>query len=113
MPDPTNPHRLEGLPPLGQPALGAQPVSVVERSPTGIALLGQNVTRIAATIGALAFLAGTVLAMFLPQPWAVTGASVCGAIVLLTTQITGISPGIRTQTGAAPVVEKPRVGPEA
>ena len=112
MPDPTNPHRLEGLPSLGSPAYGIQPVAVVERSPTGVALLGQNLIRIASVVGGLAVLVGGIFALFLPQPWAATGAAICASVALVATKIEAMGPGIRTQAGAQPVVEQqPRVGP--
>jgi hypothetical protein len=98
---------------IGEAMLGTEAVEVVVKSPTGLALIGQNLTRIAAVVGALAFTVGGIFAFFLPQPWAVTACAVCTSIVLLTTQITGISPGVRTQAGAAPVVANPKVGPPA
>ena len=54
MPDLSNPHRLEGLPTLGSPAIGLAPVAVVERSPTGLAVLPQVAVKIATVLVGLA-----------------------------------------------------------
>ena len=100
---------------IGEPQLGLNTVAVVERSPTGIALLGQNVVRIATVVVGLAAVGLGIFPLFLPQPWAVTGAAVCAAIVGLGATLGIASPGVRSQPGAAPVVEAirvTRVGPE-
>jgi len=114
-----NPNRLAGSPALGEPALGLSPVAVVERSPTGVALLGQTLVRIASIVGGLAVLAGGVFALFLPQPWAVTGVAICGSVALIATKIEAMGPGLRREVGTQPVTlaqppaapSAPRVGP--
>ncbi len=121
MPDINNPHRLAGSPALGEPALGTANISVVERSPTGIALLGQNVVRVATVIVGLAAVGLGIFPMFLPQPWAVTGAAICAAIVGLGATMGIASPGVRAGQGTQPVTvaqrptdpapSAPRVGP--
>ncbi len=95
-----------------EPKMGLQPVENANVSPTGVALLGQNIVRVASVIGGLAVLVGGIFALFLPQPWAVTGAAICASVVLLATKIEAMGPGIRK---AAPEskVETPRIGPPA
>ena len=121
MPDPTNPHRLDGSPVLGQPALGGGPIAVVERSPTGIALLPQIVVKVATVIVGLAAIGAGIFPLFLPAPWAATGGAVCLAIVGLGATLGLASPGVRSQPGTQPVTlaapaappspSAPRVGP--
>lgn len=113
MPDPTNPNRLEGLPSLGQPALGVQPVAVVERSPTGLAILPPMMIKVATIIVGLAAVGIPVCTAMLPAPWAATGLGICSSIVGLGTVIGIASPGVRTQAGAQAVTttDAPRIGP--
>lgn len=114
-----NPNRLAGSPALGEPALGLAPVAVVERSPTGLALLPQVIVKIAAVLVALATVGLAVFGMMLPAPWAVTGVAVCTAIVGLGATLGIVSPGARAAPGTQPVTiaqpsavpSAPRVGP--
>ena len=116
-----NPHRLAGSPVLGEPALGLSPVAVVERSPTGLALIGPALVKIGTVLAALAAVGSVVFAAMLPAPWAVTGLAVCASVTAAMTALGVASPGVRTQAGtqvvtlaqpaAAPFA--PRVGPPA
>ncbi len=116
-----NPHRLAGSPALGEPALGLSPVAVVERSPTGLALLPQMVVRVATVIVGLAAVGAGVFPLFLPAPWAATGGAVCLAIVGLGATLGLASPGVRSSPGTQPVTlaapaappsaPTPRIGP--
>ncbi len=116
-----NPNRLAGSPVLGEPALGLSPVAVVERSPTGLALLPQVAVRIATVVVGLAAVGVTVFTVLLPAPWAATGLAVCSSIVALGTAVGLASPGVRSAPGtqpvtlaapaAAPSSPTPRVGP--
>ena len=101
-PDPT---RL-----IGEPMMGMGPVAIT-RSPTGIALLGQKVVRIASAAQALSGALGGIFATFLPAPWAVTACAICGGVFAVATVITGAGPGVRTDVGPAPIVQAPRIGP--
>ena len=94
-----------------EPKLGLAPVAIVERSPTGLALLPQVAVKVAAVIVALATVGLAVFGMLLPAPWAATGLAICTAIVGLGATLGIVSPGARSAPGAAPVVESPRVGP--
>ncbi len=84
--------------------MGLTPVAVVERSPTGLAVLPQVLVKILTVVVGLAALGVGVFSMFLPAPWAVTALAVCSAIVGLGAAFGIASPGIRNQAGAAPVV---------
>jgi len=114
MPDPTNPNRLEGSPALGEPALGVQPVAVVERSPTGLALVPQYVTRIALVLVAVAGVVVTLPSMGVALPPVVL--TIAGAVLAIGTALGIASPGVRSKPGTVEgqVVSKteaPRVGP--
>ncbi len=80
-----------------EPKLGLAPVEVIARSPTGIAMIGQTLTRLAVGVQALAAAVGGVFALFLPAPWAVTGAAVCAGVYAVCGVITGASPGVRRE----------------
>lgn len=101
-----------------EPKMGLAPVAVVEHSPTGLALVGQTLTRWAVGIGAFATLVAVTcgtLATAVPvtAPWAVPAAAIAGAVVLVCNQVTGASPGLRKEAGPQPVMEPPppRIGP--
>lgn len=111
MPDLSNPHRLEGLPTLGSPAIGLAPVAIVERSPTGLAVLPQVAVKIATVLVGLAAIGIPVFTTMLPAPWAATGLAICSSIIGIGTVLGIASPGVRKEAGAQPVVEQPRVGP--
>lgn len=108
-----NPNRLPGSPPLGEPVLGIKPVAVVERSPTGIALLPQVVVKVATIVCGLAAVGVAVFTTLLPAPWAVTGLAICSSIVGLGTVLGIASPGVRSGAGAqaAPVQHVPAEAP--
>ena len=115
MPDINNPRRLSGSPALGSPALGLETVPVVERSPTGFSAIPQILVRAGAVLAALSAVGSVVFAALLPAPFAVTGLAVCASITAALTALGIASPGVRSQPGAAPVVEAirvTRVGPE-
>lgn len=117
MPDPTNPNRLEGLPSLGQPALGVQPVAVVERSPTGLAVLPQVAVKVMTVLVGLAAIGIPIFTTMLPAPWAVTGLAICSSVVGIGTVFGIASPGVRTGAGVVEgqvisKTEAPRVGPQ-
>ncbi len=118
MTDP-NPNRLAGSPALGEPALGLQPVAVVERSPTGLALLPQMVVKVAVVVVGLAAIGIPIFSAMLPAPWAVSGLAICSSIVGLGTVLGIASPGARSLPGTQPVTlaqpaaapSAPRIGP--
>lgn len=99
---------------IGEPMLGLTPVAVVERSPTGLALIGPILTRAGLVIAALAAVGQVAFGAMLPAPWAVTGLAICSAVTAACVALGIASPGIRAPgtNGAAPVVESPRVGPQ-
>lgn len=80
-------------------------VEAIPRSPTGLAILPQVLIKVATVVVGLATVAGGIFAIFLPAPWAVTGAAICGSIIGLGATLGISSQGIR----AAPVV--PAVSP--
>ncbi len=90
-----NPNRLPGSPPLGEPVLGATPVAVVERSPTGLALVPQVVLKVLTVVVGIAAIGVTVFTTMLPAPWAVTGLAICSPIVAIGTVFGIASQGIR------------------
>lgn len=92
------------------PKLGEAPVAVVVRSPTGIAMIGPVLVKVGTVLAALAAVGSVVFAALLPAPFAVTGLAVCASITAAMTALGVASPGVRSQPGAAPVVEAPRVG---
>ncbi len=119
MPDPINPNRLAGSPALGEPALGLQPVAVVERSPTGAALIPQVLLKFATV---LVLVAGVVLSlptMGIGLPPIVL--TISGLIVALGTSLGIASQGVRMAPGTQPVTlaspsapptpSAPRMGP--
>lgn len=118
-----NPNRLQGSPALGEPALGLSPVAVVERSPTGLALVGPVLVKIGTVLAALSAVGTVVFAALLPAPFAVTGLAVCASVTAALTALGIASPGVRTQAGTQPVTlaaasappspSAPRVGPPA
>ena len=119
MTDP-NPNRIAGSPAFGEPALGLSPVSVVERSPTGLAMLPQVLIKVATVLVALAVVGLTVFALFLPAPWAATAVAICTGVIGVGSVLGIASPGLRTQAGTQPVTlaqpslvtpSTPRVGP--
>lgn len=67
----------------------------IPTSPTGIAVLGQTVVRIAVVAQALSTAVGGIFALFLPQPWAVTGCAVCAGVFAVAGVVTGVGPGVR------------------
>ncbi len=81
------------------PKLGLAPVDVVERSPTGLALLPQILVRIGTVVTAIAAIGIPIFSAMLPAPWAVTGVAVCTSICGLGAALGFASPGIRTQPG--------------
>jgi hypothetical protein len=88
----------------------------IPSSPTGLALLPQYAVKWALAVGALAVAVGTVFAVFLPQPWAITGVAVSGAVVTICNLITGAGPGVRAAGTVVPASQQlpataPRVGP--
>lgn len=91
-----DPHRK-----IGEPLLGLAPVPVTA-SPTGVALLGQNLIRVVSVVGGLAMLVGGIFAVFLPQPWAVTGASISAAVAALALKIEAMGPGLRQSGTTVP-----------
>lgn len=129
MPDIKNPNRLDGSPVLGQPAMGLGPVAVVERSPTGLALLPQAALKVAAVVVAIASVGVVVFTALMPAagaavaplPWVVTGLGICSAIVALGTTLGIVSQGVRVAPGTQPVTlaapeappssPTPRIGP--
>lgn len=96
--------------PIGTPMLGVTPVAVVERSPTGLALIGPVLVKVGTVLAALAAVGTVVFSAMLPAPWAVTGLMVCSSITAALVALGIASPGVRTQAGPAPV-ETPRIGP--
>lgn len=124
-----NPNRLAGSPALGEPALGLQPVSVVERSPTGLALVPQVLLKIATVIVGLASVGVVVFTVLMPAagatvaplPWVLSGLAICSSIVAIGTTLGIMSPGVRAGAGTQPVTlaaptiqpspSSPRLGP--
>ncbi len=91
----SEPTRLAGSPPLGEPALGLAPVPNANISPTGLALLPQVAVRIGMAVAALAAIGTIVFTALLPAPFAVVGVSVCGAVTGLCAALGFASPGLR------------------
>lgn len=118
MTDP-NPNRLAGSPALGEPALGLAPVAVVERSPTGLALLPQMLVKIAAVVVGLAAVGLTVVTVLPPTPLTAQIQAICLAVVGVGATLGIASPGARSGVGTQPVTlaapppnpSAPRVGP--
>lgn len=110
-----NPNRLPGSPELGQPVLGIQPVAVVARSPTGLALIPQVVIKVGTVLVGLAAIGVPIFTTMLPAPWAATGLAICSSIVGIGTVLGIVSPGVRSDAGPQPVVASspppPRIGP--
>lgn len=98
------PDELSRPPFPSEPKMGLQPVPVVERSPTGIALVGQTFVRVATGAKALALLVGGVLVVLPPLPWTMTALAICAGVYGVAELITGAGPGIRKEAGAAPVL---------
>ena len=95
-----------------EPKLGLTPVAVVERSPTGLAVLPQVAVKVATVLVGLAAIGVPIFSTMLPAPWAVTALAVCSSIIGIGTVLGIASPGVRKEAGAQPVVEQqPRVGP--
>ena len=110
-----------------EPKLGLAPVAVVERSPTGLALLPQVAVKIATVVVGLAAIGVVVFTSLMPAagatiaplPWVVTGLAICSSIVGLGTVLGIMSPGARAAPGTQPVTlaqpsaapSSPRVGP--
>ncbi len=121
MPDISNPHRLDGSPAFGQAAIGTQTISVVERSPTGLALVGPILVKVGTVLAALSAVGTAVFASMLPAPFAMTGLAVCASVTAALTALGIASPGVRTQAGTQPVTlaqpaappsaPTPRIGP--
>lgn len=107
MPDASNPNRLQGSPALGEPALGLSPVSVVERSPTGLALVGPILVKVGTVLAALSAVGTVVFSALLPAPWAVTGLAVCSSVTAALVALGIASPGVRSQPGTQPVTVLP------
>lgn len=87
-----------------EPKMGIQPVPVVERSPTGIAMVGQTLVRIATGAKALALTVAGIVVLLPPMPWTVQVLTVCAGVYGVSELITGAGPGIRKEAGAAPVL---------
>jgi hypothetical protein len=96
-----------------EPKLGLNPVPVIERSPTGIAMIPQVLLKVAAIIVALAGVGVVVFTALMPAagatvaplPWVVTGLAICSGIVAVGTTLGIVSQGVRTKEGTVPVVE--------
>ena len=93
-----NPNRLAGSPALGEPALGLAPVAVVERSPTGLALLPQVAVKIATVVVGLAAIGVVVFTSLMPA----AGATIAATATLATTGLVGVSTSA-TLTAAATI----------
>ncbi len=122
-----NPNRLAGSPAMGEPALGLQPVAVVERSPTGLALIPQVLLKVATVVVALAGVGVIVFTALMPAagatvaplPWVTTGLAICSGIVAIGTTLGIVSQGVRVDVGTKPVTlaqpaaapSAPRIGP--
>lgn len=87
-----------------EPKMGVTPVPVVERSPTGLAVVGQTLVKVATGAKALALLVGGIVAMVPPMPWTTQVFVVCAGVYGIAELITGMGPGIRKEPGAAPVL---------
>jgi len=121
MPDVSNPHRLAGSPAMGEPALGSQPVAVVERSPTGLALLPQIALKIATVLVVIAGVIVTLPSAGIALPPVVL--AIAGAVLALGTALGIASQGVRVHPGTQPVTlaapapvpssPSPRIGPPA
>lgn len=97
-----------------EPKLGLAPVAVVERSPTGLAVVPQVVVKVVTVLVGLAAIGIPVFTTMLPAPWAATGLAICSSIVAIGTVFGIASPGVRTQAGAVESkIETPRIGPPA
>jgi hypothetical protein len=104
-----------------EPKLGLDPVQVVERSPTGLALLPQMAVKVAVVVVGLAAVGIPIFTAMLPAPWAATGLAICSSIVGLGTVLGIVSPGARASPGTQPVTlaapavppssPTPRIGP--
>ncbi len=116
-----NPNRLAGSPALGEPALGTANISVVERSPTGLAMVGPVLVKIGTVLAALSAVGTVVFSALLPAPFAVTGLMVCSSVTAALVALGIASPGVRSNPGTQPVTvaqrpadpapSAPRVGP--
>lgn len=114
MPDSLNPNRLAGSPVLGEPALGLAPVAVVERSPTGLALIGPVLVKVGIVLAALSSVGTVVFTLMLPAPWAVTGLAVCSSVTAALVALGIASPGARSGVGTQPVtLAQPSAAPSA
>lgn len=96
-----------------EPMLGLAPVAVVERSPTGLAVVPQVLVKVMTVLVGLAAIGIPVFTTMLPAPWAVTALTVCSSVVGIGTVFGIASPGVRSQPGAvtAPVAVPPQRGP--
>lgn len=117
----SEPTRLAGSPAMGEPALGLSPVSVVERSPTGLALIPQLLVKIGVVMGALGTVGTAIFTALLPAPWAATGLGISAALATLGATVASMGPGLRKDAGTQPVTlaapgippsaPTPRIGP--
>ena len=106
------PDELSRPPFPSEPKMGIQPVSMVERSPTGLAVLPQVVVKVVTVLVGLAAIGIPIFTTMLPAPWAATGLMVCSSIVGIGTVFGIASPGVRKEAGAQPVtIAAPRIGP--
>lgn len=118
MTDP-NPNRLAGSPALGEPALGTQSVAVVERSPTGLALIPQLALKVATVLVIIAGVVVTLPSAGFALPPVVM--AIAGAVLALGTALGIASQGVRAAPGTQPVTlaapppapssPSPRIGP--
>lgn len=106
----TEGNRLDGSPKLNEPALGIQPVAVVERSPTGIALVGQTIVKGATVVVAVAAAVAAVMVVLPPTPLTAQITAICIAIATAGAALGIASPGARAggSAGAAPVTDLKR-----
>lgn len=107
-----NPNRLAGSPALGEPALGLSPIAVVERSPTGIALLPQIALKIATVLVVIAGVVVTLPSAGIALPPVVL--AIAGAVLALGTALGIASQGVRVHPGTQPVtLAQPQAAPSA
>lgn len=103
------PDELSRPPFPSEPKMGLTPVAVVERSPTGIALLPQYATRIALVLVAVAGVVVTLPSAGVPLPPAVI--AIASAVLAIGTALGIASPGVRKAQGPAEVKDPTR-GPQ-
>lgn len=104
------PDELSRPPFPSEPKLGLSPVAVVERSPTGLAVLPQVAVKVVTVLVGLAAIGIPIFTTMLPAPWAATGLTICSSIVGIGTVFGIASPGVRKEAGPVEVRE-PTKGP--